>query len=362
MEKARESPGYRGTLIDRLALWVSPEWGYKRAAWRSAAQEFYDAGSRGRLNAGWTPVNANAEQVNGPQRDIIRARARDLERNSDISEAIIGPFERNVVGTGIRLQAKVLKGDEEDDDLNRRIEELWAEWCLPENCDITGAQSFWEMQQMAVRRMRVDGGLFVVKVHLKNREFPFCLQLREVDELDTSLTRLDSSGQNRIAGGIELDTYNRPVAYHFRKYSPDGFWAGQSERITADRVLYLWKKTRPSQLREVSPLASTLPRVRDVNEFVEAVSVKERIQACLSAFITKNNPGSGMGRNLTGEKKADEPRKRMSPGMILELGPGEGVTAIQPANQASNVRDFVGIQQRLAGAGQGLSYGLSPGT
>jgi capsid protein len=54
-------------------------------------------------------VNGTAEQVDQPQRDIIRARARDLERNSDIAEAIIGPMERNIVGTGIRVQAKVMK-------------------------------------------------------------------------------------------------------------------------------------------------------------------------------------------------------------------------------------------------------------
>ena len=41
-------------------------------------------------------------------------------------------------------------------------------------------------------------------------------------------------------------------------------------------VIPYWTKHRPSQLREVSDLSPTITRVRDTNEFITAVSVKER--------------------------------------------------------------------------------------
>lgn len=348
--------------LDRFISIFSPAWAYRRAAWRQALRGFYDAGSTDRLNAAWVPVNGTAEQTDHPQRDIIRARARDLERNSDIAEAIIGPFERNVVGTGIRVQAKVLRPDgTEDEELNQQIEDLWAEWCRPRNCDITGQQSFYEMQAMAMRRLLVDGGIFFIKVYTNNGPVPFCLQAREVDELDTSKNMLPGLGRNRIVGGIELDEYNRPVAYYFKKYTPDGFWTGQSERVEAQRVIFLWKKTRPSQIREISPLAKTLPRIRDVNEFMEAVSVKERILACLSVFITKNTPPSQLGRGLGAygaktDNKSGYQQRTIAPGMIYELEPGESVSAVSPSGQATSAKDFISTQQRLAGSGQGLSY------
>jgi capsid protein len=135
--------------LDKTIGFISPSWGYRRNAWRQAVRGFYDSGNTDRLNSGWTPVNGTAEQTDQPQRDIIRARARDLERNSDIAEAIIGPLERNVVGTGIKVQAKVSKPDgTEDETLNQQIEDLWNEWCRPRNCDVTGQQSFEEMQAM----------------------------------------------------------------------------------------------------------------------------------------------------------------------------------------------------------------------
>jgi len=42
--------------------------------------------------------------------------------------------------------------------------------------------------------------------------------------------------------------------------------------------------------------------------------------------------------------------------MIQELEPGESVSVINPSGQASNAKEFVTTQQRLAGSGQGLSY------
>lgn len=100
-------------------------------------------------------------------------------------------------------------------------------------------------------------------------------------------------------------------------------------------------------------------RVRDVNEFVEAVSVKERVTACLSAFITKlnNNGGNGLGRGaITKDSKSGYEQQTLTPGMIMELQPGEDVKAVNPSSSSSSAKDFIMSQMRLIGAGQGLSY------
>lgn len=348
-------------LLDKAIGYISPKRACERASWRESLRGFYDSGGRDRLNLNWNATNASAEQADRSQRDIIRARARDLERNSDISESIVGSFERNVIGTGINLQAKILKDeDNEDEKLNKNIEELWKEWCKARNCDVTGQQSFNEMQTMAMRRLIIDGGIIFIKTYTKDGIVPFSLQAREVDDLDTSRNTLPSlkNKGNRIVGGIELNEYNKPVAYYLKTYSPDGFYTGQSERVEANRVIFLWKKTRPTQIREISPLAKTMPRIKEVNEFVEAISVKERILACLSVFITKQHP-TGIGRATQIDKQSGYQMKTISPGMIHELQPGESVSAVNPSGQSSNAKDFIMMQQRLAGSGQGLSYETS---
>lgn len=340
--------------LDRTIGFFDPKSAYERAAWRQGLRN-YDSGSSERRNSGWVVSNNPAEKTNQAQRDIIRARARDLERNSDIAEAIISAYERNVVCTGLKLQAKVLKEDgTEDESLNQQIEELWKDWCRARNCEITGQQSFAQLQAMIIRRILVDGGILFIKSYNTSGPVPLVLQAREVDDIDTSLVNITKSNKNRIINGIEVDQYNKPIAYYLKTTTPDGLWDGKTERITADRVIFLHDKIRPSQIREISKLAKTASRIRDVNEYIDAISMKERILACLTVFIKKITP-TGMGRSKIDEK-TDLPITKIAPGMVNQLEPGDDVQVVNPAGQSSNARDFISIQQRLAGSSQGLSY------
>ena len=170
-------------LIDKIVGYFSPEAGAQREAWRQVLQEYrnYDAGSHGRTNANWRVFNQSAEYTDRYSRDTVRARARDLERNSDMANSVIGPFVRNIVGKGLVLQAET-----GNDALNKDIEKLWKVWCKKRNCDVTGTQSLNQMLRMAVRRKKVDGGILFVKRYTSGGVLPFKLQMFEVDELDAS--------------------------------------------------------------------------------------------------------------------------------------------------------------------------------
>ena len=50
----------------------------------------YDAGNYDRGNANWRVLNQSAEFTDRYSRDNVRARARDLERNSDMMNSVIG--------------------------------------------------------------------------------------------------------------------------------------------------------------------------------------------------------------------------------------------------------------------------------
>ncbi|MDY7990678.1 phage portal protein [Paenibacillus polymyxa] len=344
--------------LDRSIAAVSPRWAYKRLAWRSG-MEVFDAGSRGRINHNWNPSQSPNEHMKATERSLIRARAQDMERNSDIGGAILSAFDRNVVGTGITLQSKVshdLPGNIEGE-FNRQIERLWKEFCKAENVDITGTQSLEEIEDMSIRRYIVDGGIFLVKVYVKNTKFPFKIQVRSVDELDTKNTIVTPSQGNRIVEGVEIDQHNKPVAYHFKKV--DGYLLNSVEtvKIPAKDVIFLYKKTSPQQVREVSNLATALPRVKDANQFVEAVSIKERVLACLSVFIKKDVPSGGAGRGVrTSSETIDYSGVSLAPGMIGELNPGDEVQTVVPSGQASNAKEWITTLVRLTSAGIGLSY------
>ena len=321
-------------------------------AWRSAYDEMrnYDAGNTGRLNAMWRVSNSSAEETDRTSRDRVRARARDMERNSDLMNSVLGAMKRNVIGAGFQIQVKTQNAE-----LNKSLEGLWKRWCKARNCDVTGVQSLNQMLRMAVVRKKVDGGILFVKRYTSDGMVPFSLQLLEVDELDVTQVAPKIKG-NRVVGGIEFNAYNRAVGYWIRQYSIDGYTISEPVYIKANDVIFYYSKKRPSQIREMSDLSQTLTRIRDTNEFITAVSVKQRIEACLSVFIKKQYPVSGIGRTSTAENKFSYDGKTLTPGMIHEMNQGDDIEVVNPTGQSADATSFVKLQQRMIGAGQGLSY------
>ena len=110
-------------LIDNIVALFSPAAAYKREAYRQAYEELrssYDAGSYDKSNRNWRVSNSSAEITDRYSRDGVRARARDLERNSDIMNSVVGAFKRNIIGGGYHVQVKT-----EDEELNKQIEKAY---------------------------------------------------------------------------------------------------------------------------------------------------------------------------------------------------------------------------------------------
>lgn len=340
--------------LDNIISFISPEWGAKREAWRQSLYEMrsYDAGDYSRGNSNWRVTNQSAEYTDKYSRDNVRARARDLERNSDMMNSVIGAYKRNVIGGGYILQSKT-----GSDEINDVIESAWRKWCKKQNCDVTGTQSFTQMMRMCMKRKKIDGGILIVKRYTSDGFLPFKLQTFEVDELDNSQMTPKIQG-NKVVGGIELNEYNKPVGYWIRQYPVDSLELTTPVYIEAKDVIFLYTKHRPSQIREMSDMSPTITRIRDANEFMVAVSVKERIAACLSVFIKKTIPTTGIGRGIgVGQGSLhDYQGKSITPGMIKELNAGDEIQVVNPAGQATDAASYIKLQQRLVGAGQGISY------
>ncbi|MCY7485806.1 phage portal protein [Paenibacillus alvei] len=341
-------------VFDRAIAVISPSWAYKRAAWRRGMAVF-DSGSVDRLSLNWNPQAGWHEQRVRMERERIRARAQDMERNGDIAQAVLKAFRRGVIGEGLAMQSKV-----DDEDMAKTITDLWMEWTGAENCDITATQDFTEILEMTLDRRIVDGGLFICRVYTDDKRFPFKIQIRTVDELETTLNtyNIEPTKENEIIDGIEIDKNGRHVAYHFKKYQGSMRVEGESIRIEADKVIFWHHKIDPRQIREVSELSTVLKRIKDTNEFLEAVSIKERVLACLSVFIKKAVPSGISGRMNQAFTPKENSYAGMSlePGMIGELNPGDEVQTVIPSGQSSNTAQHVQTMLRFIGAGVGLSY------
>lgn len=337
-------------LLDKAIAAVAPGWAVKRAAYRDYLRS-YEAGEVNRFNDDWTPVNADTENTDKVQRDLIKARARYLENNSDIAAAAVNGIVRNVVGTGIKPQART-----PDEALNQQIEALWMEWTRPKNCDVTEQQGFYELQGLLLRRQIYDGEIFIKKVYDRRAAVPLKLQVIKSDLLSQYLLYAPKTN-NIIRSGVELDEHLKPLAYWIDKKSPDGYVMYDPDRVAAKDVIHLWHRTQPDQVRGMSYLTPIIKRVKDMQDYLDAETMAARIAACFSLFITTTGGAGSIGR---GWKKDAEgkPLQRIRPGMITHLAPGESVTPASPSRGTTNAKDFISVEQRLAGAGLGLSYEL----
>lgn len=342
-------------VIDRLIGAVSPKRGAQRAAWRGQYEAYrgnYDASDSGRLQSQWNTQNLSAEMTDRYERDTVRARARDLERNSDVMNSVTRAFRRNVIGAG--LQVRITTGDAEVD---RTLEGAWIRWCRKFNCDVTGQQSFSQIVRMCVQRKVVDGGVLIVKRYTNQGFLPFQLQVLEVDELDVTQIQ-PKKKDNKVVGGIEYNRWNRPEGYWIRQYSIDGYTPLVPMYLEAKDVIFYYAKKRPSQVREISDLSLVLTRIKDMNEFMTAVTIKEKIAACLAVFIKKITPsGSSPGRTARlMQNQTNYEGKRVVPGMIMEMNAGDEAQMLNPAGQGTDAAAFLKGQQRLISSAGGLSY------
>ena len=240
--------------------------------------------------------------------------------------------------------------------MDQTIERAWGKWCKRINCDVTGTQSFGQIVRMCIQRKITDGGILILKRYTSQGFLPLQLQVLEVDELDTTQIR-PQKAENKVVGGIEYNSWNRPEGYWIRQYSIDGYTLNQSVYIPAEDVVFYYAKKRPSQIREISDLSPVLTRIKDMNEFMSAVTIKEKITACLAVFIKRAIPSSGIGRGqVVSSKNTSYEGKRVVPGMIMEMNAGDEAQMLNPAGQGSDATSFIKAQQRMISSGSGLSY------
>lgn len=336
-------------IIDKVIGWVSPQRAYERQAYRDALRQ-YDAASMDRLSSDWQPAYGTAEQLATGSRDIIRGRARAAEMNSDLAESAVIALLRNVIGAGIIPQAKVRnRNGKLNNDLNKKIEKAWAKWAEPENADIRGISNFYELQEMALRRMVYDGEILVNKTS-QGSYLPLSIQLIEAENIGAvSIT----NGKNNIINGVEVTEHGRPVAYHISQTDPMGLRSFDTVRLTTDQAFLLFKPKRPSQIRGISLLALVLRRIHDIDEYMDADLIAARVAACFSVFVTSQN--SARQTSMLPRDSKGRPNITMAPGMVRHLSPGESIEFADPKRNAGTASEYSATQTRRVASGLGMS-------
>lgn len=342
----------------------------------------YDGATRGRSHADWQAVGTSANSEVFGSLATLRNRSRDLCRNDDYARAILRNILKNVVYTGIGFQAQVkqLKNSKKNDNnINNAIEAAWKYWSRKQYCDVTGQSSFNELQEIVFKSYLESGEVFIrkIKQSFGESQIPFALEIIESDQVaeDYNSTSLDG---NQIIMGIELNNWNRPVAYWVYENHPGDFWFGGQNvggkttansrnlvRIPAAEIIHLFKKERPGQVRGVPILYSTINRLRHLYKLEQAELVATRAAANYMGIITTpyadliEEPQTDEHGNLIEQEQ--KPEITLAPGTVKYLSEGEDFKSFTPNRPNSAFEGFHRSQLRASAVGTGVSFEAASG-
>lgn len=352
-------------IIDRFVAWRDPLRGLRRAQAREALAHYEGAKpskQRKRRND-----NSSPDTLVGMSAAALRAHARYLERNHDLSRGALRVLVNNVVGAsgiGIEPQPRRMDGTIHTE-YAEALREAYRDW--QRKPEVTKRYR-WPMAQrlMAYTWFR-DGEAFaqelVGPVPFLNHgtRVPYSLELFEPDFVPLDY---DDPGK-RIRQGIQTNVWGEATNYVVYKGDPRDSMvlhgANDLKTIPADRMLHLATLDRLHQRRGVSEFASVITRTEDLKDLEESERIAAKVAASLTAFVKRSDKDGYEGSGPPPELDADGvqvPRDmRMQPGMIIDtLQVGEEIGVIDSNRPNPNLVAWRAGQLRAYAAGIGASY------
>lgn len=295
----------RNLLVDRNGKPLNPQ----AAGYRGAEIDRY--------NADLTTVAYNANDLIRQQAALVRARAQDLERNSDHTRRFLALLENNVVGwNGIRLQSKATRSERTDTPDRQAIWTVETEWAeFANDCTVYGDDALPDVEKLCLRRVFVDGEVFVELLPRFDNPSRFALRIWSADAISYQ-TDIDRG----IIMGIEYDANQRPVAYlvnrsgdaRIRRDAPDAVL-----RIPANQMIHLFRKHFAGQKRGISAFCSTVERIHMLESFERATLIGARIASSKMGFFRDPD-----GQTLAGYT-GDGPEHEAGFTNAIDIQPGQ---------------------------------------
>ena len=346
----------------RALGWVAPDLAM-RIARTQIALRGYDAAQVNRRTSSFRRGLGSANAEISRSLPILRERSREFVRNSWIGPRALDILTAHVIGTDLTVRFDT--GSARDD---RLAQSLWDQWCG--HADIQGEGNFISEIALAFRST-LEGGDSIIRMRslrrseMDGRRVPLALHVGEGDLIDHERDRLSLSMQApRARLGVELGADDRRLGYWLHDMAPGepgrAIAGGlTSKLVTRADVVHLYRRIRPGQVRGVPVFAPVLLHARDFADLMDALVVKERMQANIGIFIESGDQAGPLPKEAT-TGAASGPASGldeigMRPGMVARLKAGEKLQSFVPAGNSSFEPVAIAALQGIA-AGVGATY------
>ena len=313
----------------------------------------------GRLFADFNASEASADTELRSAIVKLRARSRDLSINNHYARRYFELLKTNVVGEkGVSVQVKALDGvGNLDVSGNQAVESAFHKWSKYGNCTVDGKMSWIDVQKLVMELVAKDGEAFIIMHRNNSFTDSFALEIIEADKIDEQKNERLKNG-NEIRMGVEIDKFKRPIAYHMLTYHP-GDWDYTTQikspkhiRITADRVIHVYKKLRPGQSRGEPWMTPAISAIKQLGAYTEAAIVNARVGASKMGFFTSPGGDGFVADDYDGEL----PIMSATPGEFANLPAGVQFESFDPAYPNNEFQNFHKAVLRAIASGLGISY------
>lgn len=318
------------------------------ALFPQAMTRTYAAAKVNRLNAGWTSYSTSANYESRSSLDALIARSRQMARDDLHITNYLRLMRSCIIGIDeIKLQsdARTARG-KLNVKLNQRVEEAWWRWTHEENCTISKKLCWKEVQEMAVTHYERDGAFLIQKIFDADNPFGFALKLWDITWLDLTYNEVLKNGR-RIVMSIELDAYDRPIAYYLTTPNSEvTFSRGQTRtrtRVPAEEIVHgVYNLDDESQVHGIPGTAAALLPAKNAYSYTESVVMASR--ASVNTFgVLKNTMPDGE-EQFTGQENSEgtpqHPFINSSPLSITPLLPGWELQQFKPEHPTQNHPQF----------------------
>ena len=317
----------------------------------------YQGASTGRLFADFITSGKSADAEIKDSLRTLRNRARNLANNDTYINRYLNLMISNVVGKhGVRISSKARNENGSLDLLaNRQIEDSWKQWTKYGVCTANGRMSFLDCQKLFVESLARDGEVLIRHIKSNNNSFGYQIQFLEADHLDENLNETAKNG-NKIIMGVEVDKFQKPVAYHLFQDHPFNSTYNANKkhiRVPAEELIHCYMPNRAEQTRGVSHIATVIANTKMLSGYFEAEIVSARLGASKSGFFSSPDGNSYVG---DGTEDTFNPVMNVEPGTFQQLPDGMQFTPYDPTHPSGAFESFTTTILRSIASGLNISY------
>lgn len=292
----------------------------------------------------------------------LRARSRQMVRDSAYAKRARTVIVDNVIGSGIGMQAQVKTSRDGElfERVNSDIEAAWCEWSCAEYCHTGGVMHFNDLERAAMGQV-VDAGEAFIRLHRRpfgDSAVPLALELIEAERVAHDVQPGATGDNVTVRMGVEIDEFNRPVAYWIRQQHPGDIRqrAGATdryERVPAADILHVYIADRWPQTRGEPWFHTVLRKLDEMNEYTSLEVQAARGSAAYFATIETPEESSPLANT---EDETSAKVMDLEPMTVQELAPGEKLEFHTPNRPNSALDPFMRAMLREVASGIGVSY------